>query len=269
MRTQELIAQTGGVYSFLFSPEINDSRQVLMKTLLISGPAQRVVRFEPGGGVTTVAETGSGFNAFVNSTALAQDGGAAFTARRSADSVWQVTHWDGAGLVVIADGNDPDIDNGSMANFPPVVNDAGTVALRATDIEFGCPSLWVGDGGGLVKLAEYDQVVDTDLGPMRLGFDFGGDTGRRMINGVIDINNAGQVAFSAFLRNGTIGVFVATPEGGCAADLSGDGVMDFFDVSAFLNAYNGGDSVADFTGDGVFDFFDVSAFLAAFNAGCG
>ncbi|MFG0313207.1 MAG: GC-type dockerin domain-anchored protein, partial [Phycisphaerales bacterium] len=54
----------------------------------------------------------------------------------------------------------------------------------------------------------------------------------------------------------------------CPADLTGDGILDFFDVSAFLNAYNGQDPAADFTGDGMFDFFDVSAFLNAFNAGC-
>lgn len=54
----------------------------------------------------------------------------------------------------------------------------------------------------------------------------------------------------------------------CPADLTGDGILDFFDVSAFLSAYNAQDPAADFTGDGMFDFFDVSAFLNAFNAGC-
>ena len=54
----------------------------------------------------------------------------------------------------------------------------------------------------------------------------------------------------------------------CPADLTGDGNLDFFDVSAFLSAYNAMDPIADFTGDGVYDFFDVSAFLAAYNAGC-
>jgi hypothetical protein len=54
----------------------------------------------------------------------------------------------------------------------------------------------------------------------------------------------------------------------CPADLTGEGTLDFFDVSAFLNAYNAMDPIADFMGDGVFDFFDVSAFLNAFNAGC-
>ncbi len=54
----------------------------------------------------------------------------------------------------------------------------------------------------------------------------------------------------------------------CVADITGDGVLDFFDVSAFLKAFNASDPVADFTGDGTLDFFDVSSFLNAYNAGC-
>ncbi len=57
-------------------------------------------------------------------------------------------------------------------------------------------------------------------------------------------------------------------EGACPADLTGDGTLNFFDVSTFLGAYNAMEPVADFTGDGIFNFFDVSAFLNAFNAGC-
>ncbi len=54
----------------------------------------------------------------------------------------------------------------------------------------------------------------------------------------------------------------------CAADLTGDGLLDFFDVSAFLVAYQAGDLIADFNGDGVLDFFDVSAFIVSYQAGC-
>lgn len=54
----------------------------------------------------------------------------------------------------------------------------------------------------------------------------------------------------------------------CSPDLTGDGVLDFFDVSAFLSAYSSEDPIADFTGDGQFDFFDVSAFLSAYTSGC-
>ena len=54
----------------------------------------------------------------------------------------------------------------------------------------------------------------------------------------------------------------------CPADLTGDGVLDFFDVSAFLAAFGNLDPSADFTQDGAYDFFDVSAFLTAFSDGC-
>ncbi len=54
----------------------------------------------------------------------------------------------------------------------------------------------------------------------------------------------------------------------CQADLNGDGVLNFFDVSAFLNAFAAGDLVADFNADGMLNFFDVSAFLSLFSAGC-
>ncbi len=54
----------------------------------------------------------------------------------------------------------------------------------------------------------------------------------------------------------------------CVADLTGDGALDFFDVSAFLNAFNAQDPDADLDGNGSFNYFDVSGFLNAFAAGC-
>lgn len=103
----------------------------------------------------------------------------------------------------------------------------------------------MGDGENLVKLVEYDQMIDTDLGPIALGFDFGGFDGKQVTNGVVDINDNGQVAFEAFLRNGTIGVFVATPAAAdpCPAppDYVDDNTLDVFDVFAFLDLYAAGD----------------------------
>ena len=54
----------------------------------------------------------------------------------------------------------------------------------------------------------------------------------------------------------------------CPADLNGDGELDFFDVSDFINAFNAGEPTGDFNGDGDLDFFDISDFINAFNAGC-
>ncbi len=54
----------------------------------------------------------------------------------------------------------------------------------------------------------------------------------------------------------------------CSADLAADGVLDFFDISVFLNAFSANDLRADFTNDGTLNFFDVSTFLNEFAAGC-
>ena len=52
----------------------------------------------------------------------------------------------------------------------------------------------------------------------------------------------------------------------CDADCNGDGVLNFFDVSCFLQGFTGSD--CDYNNDGQCNFFDVSAFLADFSAGC-
>jgi hypothetical protein len=54
----------------------------------------------------------------------------------------------------------------------------------------------------------------------------------------------------------------------CAADLNGDGALNFIDVSAFLDAYSMNDPIADFSDDGIINFFDIAAYLDLFNNGC-
>jgi hypothetical protein len=91
-----------------------------------------------------------------------------------------------------------------------------------------------------------------------------GISGNRVLVGAPLETSAGDNAGAAYL-------FTINPEQpGCLADLAAPfGVLDFFDVAAFLAAYNGQDGVADLAEPlGVWDFFDVAAFLAAYNAGC-
>jgi len=82
----------------------------------------------------------------------------------------------------------------------------------------------------------------------------------------------GIAAVGAVLSLGLIpdsgSVYVLDLPSTCPVDLTGDGELDFFDVSAFLNAFALQDPIVDYTNDGLFDFFDVSAFLDAFGAGC-
>ncbi len=62
----------------------------------------------------------------------------------------------------------------------------------------------------------------------------------------------------------------AVSDDACVADFAPPfGTLDFFDVSAFINAFNAQDPAADLAAPlGTFDFFDVSAFINAFGAGC-
>jgi hypothetical protein len=98
--------------------------------------------------------------------------------------------------------------------------------------------------------------------------DGGSDDADGIVDGRVTIPNFG-FSFDLTDLNGD-GVIsnddLPTPV--CLADLSTDGVLNFFDVSVFLSAFSNQDPIADFTGDGVFNFFDVSAFLTAFAAGC-
>jgi beta-glucanase (GH16 family) len=60
-----------------------------------------------------------------------------------------------------------------------------------------------------------------------------------------------------------------SPTGCSSADLAAPfGELNFFDVSAFLGAYNAQQDDADLNNDGEFNFFDVSSFLSIYNAGC-
>lgn len=83
----------------------------------------------------------------------------------------------------------------------------------------------------------------------------------------VAIDNGIAVGGSIHFGPGSVHVFTV-PSPPCPADLNDDGLLDFFDISAFLTAFGNGDLIADFSGDGILDFFDVSAFLTAFSGGC-
>jgi hypothetical protein len=55
----------------------------------------------------------------------------------------------------------------------------------------------------------------------------------------------------------------------CEADLTGDGLLNFFDLAAYLDLFNSGDPAADLAPPtGVLNFFDLAAYLDLYNAGC-
>ncbi len=89
----------------------------------------------------------------------------------------------------------------------------------------------------------------------------------------IEVAPDGSISIVGSAYNMTLGrteaiLLRSTQAPDCIADLNNDGLLDFFDVSAFLSAFNANAPEADINGDGAFDFFDVSAFLNAFASGC-
>ena len=54
----------------------------------------------------------------------------------------------------------------------------------------------------------------------------------------------------------------------CPADFQGDGLVNFFDISKFLQAYINNDQLADMTQDNELDIDDVFSFIDAMNQGC-
>jgi uncharacterized protein YqgQ len=50
--------------------------------------------------------------------------------------------------------------------------------------------------------------------------------------------------------------------------MTGDLMLNFFDVSEFLIYYDAMDARADLNNDGEFNFYDVSRFLTSYGQGC-
>lgn len=64
------------------------------------------------------------------------------------------------------------------------------------------------------------------------------------------------------------GAWVVTLEYACPADFTGDGELDFLDISQFIADYSNGNLSADLNNDGEYDFLDISAFLKSYVSGC-
>ena len=126
-------------------------------------------------------------------------------------------------------------------------NDLSTIEDNDYRLTGASPSVDTGSSAFTVQ-DEFDVDGDGDVTEL-LPLDFEGNT--RVVGGTVDM-----------------GPYEYQGPPPCPADLTGDGQLNFFDVSAFLSAFAANDPAADFTGEGQFNFFDVSAFLTAFSAGC-
>tara|TARA_R110002073_G_scaffold336260_1_gene531377 strand:- start:122829 stop:125216 length:2388 start_codon:yes stop_codon:yes gene_type:complete len=174
--------------------------------------------------------------------------------------------------------------------------DGGTTSLVSNQIDLSSTesatisyARWYSNNAGATPNTDvFNVFVSDDDGQNYVLVETVGPTGNGTSGGwietgfnvgdFVDLNSTIRVKFVASdLGDGSIveagiddvRIFgVSCTASSCPADLTGDGSLNFFDVSAFLSAFSSNDPIADFTGDGSFNFFDVSAFLNAFGMGC-
>ncbi len=195
---------------------------------------------------------------------------------------------DGSGLCYVTGNGGPgantDVDGGTTILTSPVMDASGDASV----IEY---TRWYNNSWGDSPMADSMFVdVSDNAGASWVSLEIVGPAGSEVTGGWITkqfpINDvAGISPTSQFMIRFSVGDLGAGSviEAGidavnlsqfdctgnaCPADLTGDGALDFFDISGFLTLFAAGDLGADFNSDGALDFFDISSFLTAFSAGC-
>ncbi len=127
------------------------------------------------------------------------------------------------------------------------------------------------DDDTLLNRLRIDQNTE---GPVMVGGSWSGahQNGVTYMSQIATVGLDGRLDFHSGLPSGNIrsvlnGVQIIKL-GDCSPDLNNDGVLNFFDVSTFLNAFSAMMPAGDYNTDTIYDFFDVSAFLNDFAAGC-
>lgn len=80
-----------------------------------------------------------------------------------------------------------------------------------------------------------------------------------------------KVGQQVYLTSASAGIRVLSLSGctlPCVIDYNQDGTLNFFDVAAFIAAFNVNDPIADLVPDGSFNFFDIAEFLVRYQDGC-
>ena len=156
----------------------------------------------------------------------------------------------------VADQADTALGMGKPAGYTLV--DDGT-GVWGWDIDLGAPAVATGTRSFTSILLPPDpvtgEIVHSGFVTTFAGFTDG-------------VPNPPSCEAGAFVPAAAIAKSLFTPGTGtefCDGDYNEDGLVDFFDVSDFLDDFGAGE---DYNGDGLVDFFDVSDFLDDFGADC-
>lgn len=280
-RDTALLLQTNLIFTMIFPPASANGRMACIANTIGSGSS--VLRIGPDAStLTTIASTGFTFTGFVEGVDINAAGLVAFAAHVAADGSFALLVGDGLSTRTYAQVGMLGIVESGFVSEPPAINNAGVVAFRARDAMGD--AIYVADGTGLARVIGDGDTVQTDLGPVLLGFDSPID-GRHAFSGGVAINDAGQIVFNAYLENGTMGVFVAQPDPiapECPADIDDgtgtgthDGGVDINDLLYFLVQFEEGGTNADLdngsgtgTADGAVTIDDLLFMLVHFENGC-
>ncbi len=195
------------------------------------------------------------------------------------------------GLIVLDISDTDAIEEVSRTELPPDAGIPSAYAVQMHAERLLVSTRWFGTHLSVVDIADPQNptIVSTiDTGTDALVLD--GDVGYGASGGlrVFDFSNPDQpvqtqfldmlaptpdlalIGETIYLCSSSHGVRIIDVAGCglCPADLNGDGLLNFFDVSTFLVGYLGQDASGDWNGDGEWDFFDVSAFLGDYTLGC-
>ncbi len=258
-----------------------------------------LVAFENTTNALRVIDLINGGNTLIDSVGFMDSGVAGMTYSNDGSSVFVATTV-GAFLRILEA-------NAATAAIISVHNILNFSASSLAIVPENHPTLNPGDlyglvlsGGGALRLGKIDLETNTVVSQVSLfgigfqpqfetGLDFAADgTLYAVIQGFDEVSPDNFVEISSHLYTvdplagsvvnlgvieadqtwDAVTLVIDDAAAGCAADLTGDGDLNFFDVSAFLSAFGAQDPVADFNDDGMFNFFDVSDFLSAFSQGC-
>lgn len=172
-------------------------------------------------------------------------------------------------------------DDGSSAWAQPVtvtVDDVDPGVSGMAPIAYGYTRRVEPGAAFVLELpATFDDALDSAV----FGFSgvpaqatlLGGGGPYRVFEADATASGTDTAVFSVTTPSGTSGLATITIEYAgedCVADFAPPaGVLDFFDVQAFLGAFSAMDPSADLAPpQGTFDFFDLAAFLQSFSEGC-